>query len=200
MAQDLSGKRIAILAADGVEQVELTEPQRAAREAGASVDLISLRNGSIQGVKGMDRADTFPVDHAVSEVSADDYDGLILPGGVKNPDKLRMDETAVRFVRSFFEQGKPVAAICHGPWVLVEAGVVRGRTLTSYPSLRTDIRNAGGTWVDEEVHVDQGLVTSRNPDDLPAFNARMVEEFAEGLHAGQHARRIETVGIATSGG
>ena len=197
---DLSGKRIALLAADGVEQVELTEPMRAARDAGASVDLISLKNGSIQGLQGMDKGETFRVDHAVSEVSADDYDGLILPGGLKNPDKLRMDEAAVRFVRTFFEQGKPVAAICHAPWMLVEAGVVRGRTLTSYPSLRTDIRNAGGTWVDEEVHVDQGLVTSRRPDDLAAFTVKMVEEFAEGLHAGQHARRMEPVGIATSGG
>jgi protease I len=198
--KDLSGKRIALLAADGVEQVELSEPMRAARDAGASVDLISLKHGSIQGLQGMEKGETFRVDHAVSEVSADDYDGLILPGGVKNPDKLRMDEAAVRFVRTFFEQGKPVAAICHAPWMLVEAGVVAGRTLTSYPSLRTDIRNAGGTWVDEEVHVDQGLVTSRRPDDLAAFTGKMVEEFAEGLHAGQHARRMEPVGIATSGG
>ncbi len=180
MAHDLRGKRIAVLATDGVEQVELTEPMRAARDAGARVDLISLGADSIQGVRGIDKADTFRVDRTVSEVSADDYDGLILPGGVKNPDKLRMDESAVSLVRSFFDQGKPVAAICHGPWMLVEADVIRGRTLTSYPSIRTDIRNAGGTWVDEEVHVEQGLITSRRPDDLEAFNAKMLEGFAEG--------------------
>jgi protease I len=198
MATDLSGKRVALLAADGVEQVELTEPMRAARDAGATVDLISLRDTPIQGVQGMDKVDMFDIDHAVSEVTADDYDGLILPGGVKNPDRLRMDETAVRFVRAFFDQGKPVAAICHAPWLLVEADVVRGRTLTSYPSLRTDIRNAGGTWVDEAVHVDQGLVTSRRPDDLEAFNAKMLEEFAEGLHAGQRGRPAEVAGASTS--
>jgi protease I len=198
MAHDLSGKHIAVLATDGVEQIELTEPMGAAREAGAEVHLVSLRGGSIQGVRGMDKADTFDVDRTVSDVSADDYDGLIIPGGVKNPDKLRMDETAVSLVRSFFEQGKPVAAICHGPWVLVEADVVRGRTLTSYPSLKTDIRNAGGTWVDEEVHVDQGLVTSRRPEDLEAFNAMMLEEFAEGVHAGQRRSTQETAGATTS--
>jgi protease I len=185
MNHDLNGKHIAVIATDGVEQVELTEPMRAAREAGATVELISLERGSIQGVKGMDKADTFPVDRTVDEVRADEYDGLVIPGGVKNPDKLRMNEKAVRFVRAFFDQGKPVAAICHGPWVLVEADVVRDRTLTSYPSLKTDIRNAGGQWVDEEVRVDQGLVTSRNPDDLPAFNRKLVEEVAEGRHAGR---------------
>lgn len=194
MAHDLSGKRIAVLATDGVEQIELTEPMGAVRDAGASVDLISLRAGSILGVRGIDKADTFSVDRVVSEVSADAYDGLILPGGVKNPDKLRMDEQAVAFVRSFFEQGKPVAAICHGPWMLVEADVVRGRTLTSYPSLRTDIRNAGGTWVDEEVHVDHGLVTSRRPDDLGAFIGKTLEELAEGVHQGQRSSTAETAG------
>ncbi len=178
MAQDLRGKRIAVLATDGVEQVELTEPMRAARDAGASVDLISLRAGSIQGVRGIETADTFAVDRVVDQTSADEYDGLIIPGGVKNPDKLRMDEDAVSLVRSFFDLGKPVAAICHGPWMLVEADVIRGRTLTSYPSIKTDIRNAGGTWVDEEVHVEQGLITSRRPDDLEAFNAKMLDEFA----------------------
>jgi protease I len=185
MTHDLSGKHIAILATDGVEQVELTEPMRAAREAGATVDLISLKADTIQGVHGMDKADTFAVDRPVSEASADEYDGLIIPGGVKNPDKMRMDDRAVSLVRSFFDQGKPVAAICHGPWMLVEADVIRGRTLTSYPSLQTDIRNAGGTWVDEEVCVDQGLVTSRRPDDLDAFNDKMLEEFADGVHEGQ---------------
>ena len=197
MAHDLSGKRIAVLATDGVEQIELTEPMRAARGAGASVDLISLRTGSIQGVRGLDKADSFTVDRAVGEVSADEYDGLVIPGGVKNPDKMRMDETAVSLVRSFFDQGKPVAAICHAPWMLVEADVVRGRTLTSYPSLQTDIRNAGGTWVDEEVHVDQGLVTSRRPDDLEAFNAKMLEELAEGVHVGQRRSASEAVGATT---
>ena len=198
MAHDLSGKRIAVLATDGVEQVELTEPMRAARDAGASVDLISLRTGTIQGVRSIDKADTFTVDRTVGEVSVDEYDGLIIPGGVKNPDKLRMDETAVSLVRAFFDQGKPVAAICHAPWMLIEADVVRGRNLTSYPSLRTDIRNSGGTWVDEEVHVDQGLVTSRRPDDLAACNATMLEEFAEGVHAGQRASATE-VGASASG-
>jgi protease I len=197
MGHDLSGKNIAVLAADGVEQVELTEPMRAARDAGAVVHLISLRAGSIQGVRSMDKADTFSVDRVVSDVSADEYDGLIIPGGVKNPDTMRMDETAVALVRSFFEQGKPVAAICHAPWILVEADVVRGRTLTSYPSLRTDIRNAGGTWVDEEVRVDQGLVTSRRPDDLEAFNEKLLEEFAEGVHAGQRSSTEESVGAKT---
>jgi protease I len=199
MNHDLNGKHIAVIATDGVEQVELTEPMRAAREAGATVELISLERGSIQGVKGMDKADTFPVDRTVDEVRADEYDGLVIPGGVKNPDKLRMNEKAVRFVRAFFDQGKPVAAICHGPWVLVEADVVRDRTLTSYPSLKTDIRNAGGQWVDEEVRVDQGLVTSRNPDDLKAFCAKMVEEFAEGVHEGQRTRTAEAVGATTGG-
>lgn len=185
MAYDLSGKRVAVLAADGVEQIELTEPMKAARDAGATVDLISLQPGTIQGVKSLDKADTFTVDRVVSEVSADDYDGLLIPGGVKNPDKLRMDEAAVAFTRAFFEQGKPVASICHGPWLLVEADVVRGRTLTSYPSLQTDIRNAGGTWVDEQVCVDEGLTTSRRPADLEAFIDKMLEELEEGVHEGQ---------------
>jgi protease I len=199
MAHDLSGKRIAVLAADGVEQVELTEPMRAARDAGASVDLVSLRSGSIQGVRGIDKADTFDVDRVVGDISADEYDGLMIPGGVKNPDKMRMDDAAVALVRSFFKQGKPVAAICHAPWMLIEADVVRGRTLTSYPSLKTDIRNAGGTWVDEEVHVDQGLVTSRRPEDLEAFTEKMLEEFAEGVHAGQRRSASTGVGATSSG-
>jgi len=183
MADELTRKRIAILAGDGVEQVELTEPWNAARNAGATVELISIKPGSIQGVNGMDKADTFDVDRTVDQASTDDYDALIVPGGVANPDFMRMDENAVFFVRDFVQSGKPVAVICHGPWMLVEAEVVRGRTLTSWPSLRTDIENAGGTWVDEEVHVDQGIVTSRKPDDLPAFCAKMIEEFREGAHA-----------------
>lgn len=188
MAQQLQGKKIAFLATDGVEQVELTKPWEAIKDAGAEVELISVKDGEIQAMNGeVDKGDTFRVDKVVSSVSADDYNGLVLPGGVANPDHLRMEEDAVKFVRDFFAQSKPVAAICHGPWVLVEADVVRDRTLTSYPSLKTDIRNAGGNWVDEEVHVDEGLVTSRNPDDLKAFCAKAVEEFGEGRHEGQHA-------------
>jgi protease I len=183
VAENLNGKKIAILAADGVEQVELTEPRRAVEGAGAETELISLESGEIQGMNGdIKPADKFPVDKTVAEVSADDYDGLILPGGVGNPDKLRQDDDAISFVQAFFRAGKPVGAICHAPWTLVEADLVEGRTLTSYPSIRTDIRNAGGEVVDEEVVVDQGLVTSRNPDDLPAFCDKIVEEFAEGVH------------------
>jgi len=185
VANELTGRMIAFLATDGVEQVELTEPWKAARNAGATPHLISIKPGQIQGVNHMDKGDTFSVDHVISEVEADDYDALVLPGGVANPDFLRVNENAVAFVRSFFTAGKPVGAICHGPWTLVEAGVVRGRTLTSWPSLKTDIRNAGGTWVDEEVHTDAGLVTSRKPDDLPAFCAKIIEEFQEGQHKRQ---------------
>jgi protease I len=175
---ELTGKRIAFLATDMVEQVELTEPWKAVEEAGGTPELISVEEGEIQGFDHYDKADTFPVDRVVSAVSADDYDGLVLPGGVGNPDTLRMDEDAVRFARTFVEAGKPVAVICHGPWTLVEAGVVRDRTLTSFPSVRTDIENAGGSWVDEEVVVDDGLISSRNPDDLPAFCRTLVEEFS----------------------
>jgi protease I len=189
---DLNGKRVAILATDMFEQVELVEPRRAVEEAGAEVDLVSLETGEIQGFNHYDKADKFPVDRAVFDTSADDYDALLLPGGVGNPDTLRTDEDAVAFVRSFFEQGKPVAAICHAPWTLVEADVVRGRKLTSYASIETDVRNAGGSWVDEEVVVDEGLVTSRQPDDLPAFCAKVVEEFAEGKHEGQRVHAQAT--------
>jgi protease I len=182
VAGELQGKTIAFLATDGVEQVEYTEPRNAVEQAGGTPQLVSVEAGRIQGFNHLDKGDTFPVDKAVAEASADDYDGLVLPGGVANPDFLRINKDAVAFVRSFFEAGKPVAAICHGPWTLVEADVVKGRTLTSWPSLRTDIENAGGAWVDEEVHTDRGLVTSRKPDDLPAFNAKLVEEFAEGTH------------------
>jgi protease I len=185
MANELQGKKIAFLATDMVEQVELTEPWQALEQAGAELELVSLEEGEIQGFNHYDKAGSFKVDKTVEEANADDYDALVLPGGVGNPDTLRQDENAVHFVRRFFEQGKPVGAICHGPWMLVEAGVVRGRTLTSFPSIQTDIRNAGGNWVDEEVHVDQGLVTSRKPDDIPAFNAKLVEEFAEGRHEAQ---------------
>jgi protease I len=182
VAGELQGKKIAFLATDGVEQVEYTEPRKAVEQAGATAHLVSPKPDKIQGFNHLDKGDLFPVDKAVSEASADDYDGLVLPGGVANPDVLRTDKGAVQFVRSFFETGKPVASICHGAWTLVEADVVKGRTLTSWPSIRTDIENAGGAWVDEEVHTDRGLVTSRKPDDLPAFNAKIVEEFAEGVH------------------
>jgi protease I len=187
VANKLQGKRVAFLATDMVEQVELTEPWKAVQEEGAETDLISLEEGEIQGFEHYDKADTFKVDRTVEEARAADYDALVIPGGVGNPDTLRTDENAVDFVRGFFEQGKPVGVICHGPWMLVEAGVVRGRKVTSWPSLETDIRNAGGNWVDEEVVVDEGLVTSRKPDDLPAFTKKIVEEFCEGRHEGQTA-------------
>ena len=179
---DLSGKHVAILATNMFEQVELVEPRKAVEEAGADVELVSLETGAIQGFNHYDKADTFPVDRAVGDVSADDYDALLLPGGVGNPDTLRMNDDAVRFVRDFYEQGKPIAAICHAPWMLVEAGIARDRRLTSFGSLKTDVRNAGGNWVDEELVVDDGIVTSRSPDDLPAFCPKVVEEFAEGTH------------------
>jgi protease I len=188
MADTLKGRKVAILVAnEGIEQVELTEPRRALEDAGATVELLAPETGEAQAFNHLDKADRFPVDRAVGDASADDYDGLMLPGGVANPDNLRTHPEAVAFVRAFFDAGKPVAAICHAPWTLVEADVLRGRTLTSWPSLQTDIRNAGGTWVDEEVVVDDGFVTSRKPDDLEAFNAKMVEEIAEGRHAGQTA-------------
>ena len=182
MSNELKGKRIAFLATDGVEQVELTSPWEAIEKAGAEVELISLESGKIQGFNHLDKADTFKVDRTVSEANASDYDGLVLPGGVANPDALRMNDDAVKFTRTFFDQRLPVAAICHAPWMLVEAGILEGRTVTSWPSLQTDIRNAGGKWVDQEVVVDEGLTTSRTPDDLPAFCAKAIEEFAEGKH------------------
>jgi protease I len=188
MGDKLKGKRVAILAADMFERVELEEPRDALKDAGAEIEIVSLKPGEIQGFDHFDPANTIKVDKTVEEVSADDYDALMIPGGVGNPDQLRGDENAVELVRSFFEQGKPVAAICHAPWVLVEAGVVRDRKLTSWPTLQTDIRNAGGNWVDEEVVVDQGLVTSRKPDDIPAFSRKMIEEFAEGKHQGQREK------------
>lgn len=182
MAQELNGRRVAILATDGVEEVEYTRPRQAIEQAGATAELVSIKPGQIQAVQGMDKSATYPVDRTVDEADPTTYDALLLPGGVANPDFLRMDPRAVAFVRAFVEAGKPIGAICHGPWTLVEADAVRGRTLTSWPSLRTDIRNAGGTWVDEPVHVDNGLITSRKPDDIPRFNAKVVEEFAEGRH------------------
>jgi protease I len=181
-AQQLRGKRVAILATDGVEATELTEPRKALDEAGARTVVVSPKNGSIKGWEHDHWGPSIAVDQSLDAARADQFDALMLPGGVMNPDHLRQNRQAVEFVRSFFDAGKPVAAICHGPWLLVEADVISGRTLTSWPSLRTDILNAGGEWVDREVVTDEGLVTSRKPDDIPAFNRKMIEEFAEGVH------------------
>ncbi len=186
MATDkLNRKRVAILATDGVEQVELTEPRRALEDAGATAQVVSPKHGTIKAWQHDHWGDEPKVDLSLDDARAEDFDALVLPGGVMNPDRLRQDQKAVQFVKSFFAAGKPVAAICHAPWMLVEAGVVRGRTITSYPSLQTDLRNAGADWVDREVVVDEGLVTSRRPDDLPAFNRKMIEEIGEGIHEGQ---------------
>jgi len=187
MAEQLKGKRVAFLFTEGVEQVELTEPLDAVRTAGAAVDLVSLAKGPVQMFNHLDKGDTIEADRAVSSTSASDYDGLVIPGGVANPDSLRADRDAVRFVRDFFTQDKPVGIICHGPWMLIETGVAKGRTVTSWPSLQTDLRNAGANWVNQEVVVDNGLVTSRKPDDLPAFCAKVIEEFSEGRHEQQVA-------------
>jgi protease I len=193
MADQLSGRKVAILATDGVERVELEQPRSAVADAGAQVELLSIHGGEIAARNhDLEDAGTFTVDALVSNASVGDYDALLLPGGTVNPDQLRINEDAVAFVRAFFESGKPIGAICHGPWTLVEAGVVAGRQITSWPSVRTDLRNAGATVLDQEVVVDQGLVSSRSPDDLPAFCAKIVEEFAEGRHADR------TVGAAAS--
>ena len=183
MAGELNGKRIAFLVAqEGVEEVELTKPWEAVEQAGAKAELIAPQEGEVQAFNHLDKASAFPVDRTLQQARPGDYDGVVLPGGVANPDELRTEQAAVEFLRGIFGEGKPVGVICHGPWTLVEADLVRARTITSWPSLKTDIRNAGGRWVDEEVVVDQGLVSSRKPDDLPAFCAKIVEEFAEGRH------------------
>ncbi|MCC6455715.1 MAG: type 1 glutamine amidotransferase [Caldilineaceae bacterium] len=183
--QKLNGKRVAILVEDGFEQIELTSPKQALEEAGAKTDIISPKRDKVEGWEHTEWGQEFPVDVVIDQANPNDYDALLLPGGVMNPDKLRTSKPAVQFVRSFFEQQKPVAAICHGPWILAEADVLKGRKVTSYHSIQTDLKNAGANWVDQEVVVDQGLVTSRSPDDLPAFNRKVVEEVAEGQHARQ---------------
>jgi protease I len=193
MAGELIGKKIAILVADGFEQVEMTEPRKALEDAGAGTDLISLKGGRVKGWQHDHWGDEFEVDVEIAKANPEDYDAYLQPGGVMSPDKLRMDERAVRFARAFVDAGKPLSAICHGPWMLVEADVVRGRTVTSYPSIRTDLHNAGANWVDQEVVVDNGMVTSRKPADIPAFNCKMIEEFCEGKHL------IGTGGQAVSG-
>lgn len=185
----LQGRKVAVLATDGFEQVELTKPVEALKEAGAEVHIVAPKGGEIQGFNHHDKGDKVRVDRELSQASAQDYDGLVLPGGVINPDQLRLEEKAIDFIRHFVREEKPIAAICHGPWTLIDAGAVDGRKMTSWPSLKTDLRNAGAEWVDQEVVTDAGLVTSRNPDDLPAFCAKMVEEFAEGRHTGRTGRR-----------
>lgn len=187
MDKKLDGKKVAFLATDGFEQVELTQPWQAIKDTGATVELVSLKSGQIQGMNHHDKGDMFPVDKTLDNITASDYDALVLPGGVANPDMLRMDHRAVQFVKDFFKDSKPVAAICHGPWLLVEAGVLKGRTVTSWPSLKTDIINAGGEWVDAEVHTDMGLVTSRKPEDLDAFCNKAIEEIGEGRHNRRNA-------------
>ncbi|MFL5822850.1 MAG: type 1 glutamine amidotransferase domain-containing protein [Solirubrobacteraceae bacterium] len=187
MAGELKGKRVAFLFTEGVEQVELTEPLKAVKDAGADADLISLETGEVEMWEHFDKGEKITAEKAVKDADPSDYDGLVLPGGVANPDQLRADEDAVSFVRSFFSGGKPVGVICHGSWLLVEADVVRDRKVTSWPGIQTDLKNAGAEWIDEEVVVDNGLVSSRKPDDLPAFCAKIVEEIAEGRHEGQKA-------------
>jgi protease I len=183
MSEQLSGKKIAFLVAqEGIEEVELSEPWKAVEQAGGEAVLIAPESGDVQAFEHLDKSNTYPVDQTLEQADPDDYDGVVLPGGVANPDQLRTEPRAIEFLQKFFADGKPVGVICHGPWTLVEADLVRGRTITSWPSLQTDIRNAGGNWVDEEVVVDEGLVSSRKPDDLPAFCAKIVEEFAEGKH------------------
>jgi protease I len=195
MAGKLEGKKVAILVADGFEQVEMTKPREALQDAGAETKIVSPKSGQIQGMNHADKGDKFDVDLTLGEARPEEFDALMIPGGLMNPDELRSTPEALEFTQHFFREGKPVAAICHGPWVLIDAGVVRGRTLTSWPAIKTDVKNAGGNWVNEEVVVDNGLVTSRKPDDIPAFNKKMIEEFGEGKHApaaGAAAVTLET--------
>jgi protease I len=200
MTRSLKGKKVAALIAHGFEQIELIEPQKALQGAGATVDIVSLERGAVRGWNRTDWGADVPVDRTVDECRAEEYDALLLPGGVMNPDKLRMNQKAVQFVRAFYDQGKPIAAICHAPWMLVEADVVRGCRVTSYPSVATDLRNAGADWTDSEVVVDRGVVTSRKPDDIPAFNNKMIEEFAEGQHGGAGRRQpARAAGASTRG-
>ena len=187
MSDKLKNKKVAIVIENGFEQVEMTEPRKALEQAGAKTEIVSPVKGKVKGWKFTEWGDEFPVDRQIEQAHAEDYDGLLLPGGVMNPDKLRRNENVLNFVRAFFDAGKPVAVICHGPWTLIDAGVVRGRRITSWPSIQMDLKHAGADWVDEQVVVDNGLVSSRKPDDLPAFNQKMIEEFAEGLHGGQKA-------------
>jgi protease I len=198
--RELQGKTIAILATDGFENSELRKPKAALEAAGATTKIVSLKSGEIKGWEKKDWADPIDVDETVDSVDATKFDGLLLPGGVMNPDALRKEESAVKFVKAFVDAGKPIAAICHGPWTLIETGAVRGKTMTSWPSLKTDLTNAGANWVDAEVVVDRGLVTSRKPDDLPAFNRKMIEEFAEGRHAGlkQGAQSVTGAGAISA--
>jgi protease I len=198
MAGKLDGKKVAIVVTDGFEQVELTSPKEALEREGATCEIVSPKEGKVKGWKHVEWGDELPVDVPLAQAKADDYDALVLPGGVMNPDKLRVLPEMRKLVKSFFDAGKPVAAICHGPWSLIDAGVIEGRKVTSWPTLETDLVNAGAEWVDEEVVVDDGLVTSRKPDDLPAFNAKMIEEFAEGLHG--EAREARTAARASRSG
>jgi len=195
MADKLSGKRVAILAADGFEEVELTKPRKALDDAGAKTAVVSVKSGEIQGMNHADKGEKVAVDLTLADAKPQEFDALMIPGGLMNPDTLRSTEEALDFVRHFFREKKPVAVICHGPWVLIDAGVIRGRTLTSWPAIKTDVRNAGATWLDQEVVVDNGLVTSRKPDDIPAFNEKMIEEFCEGRHqatSGTASTQLET--------
>ena len=193
----LAGRKVAFIATEGVEQVELTEPWKAVEEAGGKPELISIEPGKVQAWKHFDKADTFRVDKTIDEAEPGDYDALVLPGGVANPDELRTNPAAVAFVRGFFDAAKPVAAICHGPWTMIEADVVRGKKMTSWPSLKTDLRNAGAEWVDEDCVVDEGIVSSRKPDDLPAFCKKIVEEFCEGVHERTPAGRVHAEATAS---
>ena len=199
MKAKLDGKKVAILVADGFEQVELTSPKEALEKAGAETEIVSPAGSSVKGWEHTKWGKTFPVDVPLKKAKPEDYDALLLPGGVMNPDKLRRDEKALEFVKHFFDEGKPVAAICHGPWTLIDAGVVSGRKLTSYESIQTDLKNAGAEWVDEQVVVDNGLVTSRKPADLPAFNRKMIEEFCEGKHDAHKGSIYRQPAMAGSG-